>query len=322
MINKIYVSAVIPCFERAGELRRLLLSLKKQDFSDSWEIIVVDDGSKNSSGIKTTAEEFPCSLIRLEKNAGPAEARNIGAKQAKGEFLWFLDSDSQAHNPSLLATLVNCLRQNKSLAGVGGEAAEINGALYSNSLHPLPNWLPLTKYRPLDKPFELRPKFISTNNLLISKNNFWKCDGFDPYFDMCEDQDLCLRLAKEGGYFLVRNDTCAIHHHSPAGREDGAFWFFNNAWNYAKNMHQSRVKIIFRHFPYLLPVLPLLDVIFTPAVFTAQIFFTKRRSSDLLKEKTKNASRGFPVFVLFNLAAMFLAWLTAGKMIFKIIRKR
>ena len=41
MINKIYVSAVIPCFERAGELRRLLLSLKKQDFSDSWEIIVV-----------------------------------------------------------------------------------------------------------------------------------------------------------------------------------------------------------------------------------------------------------------------------------------
>ena len=87
-------------------------------------------------------------------------------------------------------------------------------------------------------------------------------------------------------------------------------------------MHQSRVKIIFRHFPYLLPVLPLLDVIFTPAVFTAQIFFTKRRSSDLLKEKTKNASRGFPVFVLFNLAAMFLAWLTAGKMIFKIIRKR
>ncbi|MBI2041605.1 MAG: glycosyltransferase family 2 protein [Candidatus Nealsonbacteria bacterium] len=321
MTNKISVSAIIPCFERADELRRLLISLKKQDFPNPWEIIVVDDGSKNAAEIKTAAEEFQCSLIRLDENVGPAEARNIGVKKANGEFLWFLDSDSEAENQLLLNNLASCLRQNKSLAGVGGEAAEINGTLYSNSLHPLPNWLPLAKYLPLNKPFELRPKFISTNNLLISKNDFWKCGGFDPYFDMCEDQDLCLRLAKGGKFFLVRNDTCAIHHHSPAGREGGTFWFFNNAWNYAKNMHQSRMKMIFRHFPYLLPVLPLLDVIFTPIVFIAQMFFVKRRSSDLLKEKIKNGFRGFPVFVLFNLAAMFLAWLTAGKMILKLIIK-
>lgn len=310
------VSTIIACFERTGELERLLSSLQKIKFSESWEVIVVDDGSRNPQEIKQVAEKFQRSLIRLDKNVGPAEARNIGVKKAEGEFLWFLDSDSEAISPDLLGNLVQCLRQNKALAGVGGEAARINGKLYSNSLHPLPNWLPLTKYMPLDKPFELHPKFISTNNFLVAKNDFLKVGGFNPYFDMAEDQDLCLRLARLGKSFLVRHDTCAVHHHSPSGRDKGKFWFFNNAWNYAKNMHKARVKMLFCHFPYLLPILPLLDVVFTPVVFICQMFFTKRRSSDLLKEKSKSSSagQGFMAFVFFNLIAMFFAWLMAGKL--------
>lgn len=311
------VSTIIACFERAHELERLLFSLKKMRFSESWEIIVVDDGSKNPRTIKQVTEKFRCSLIRLDNNLGPAEARNIGVKKAKGKFLWFLDSDTEINNSYLLTTLVGCLKQNKSLAGVGGEAVKINKKLYSTSLHPLPNWLPLTKYLPLDKPFELHPKFVSTNNLLVSKKDFLEIGGFNSYFDMCEDQDLCLRLARTGKSFLVRHNTCIIHHHSPNGREEGRFWFFNNAWNYALNMHKSRIKMLSLHFPHRLLILPLLDLIFTPVVFLFQMFFTKRRSSDLLREKSKNSSPSFPVFVFFNLAAMFFAWLTAGELIMK-----
>ncbi len=317
------VSAIIACFERAHELEKLLFSLKKMGFSESWEIIVVDDGSKNHRAIKRAAEKFRCSLIRLDSNLGPAKARNIGAKKAEGKFLWFLDSDTEVNNSCLLATLVKCLKQNKSLAGVGGESVKINRKLYSSSLHPLPNWLPLTKYLPLDKPFELHPRFVSTNNLLVFRKDFLKIGGFNPYFDMCEDQDLCLRLARPGKSFLIRHDTCIIHYHSPNGREEGQFWFFNNAWNYALNMHKSRIKMLSLHFPSRLLILPLLDLTFTPVVFLFQMFFTKKRSSDLLREKSKDSSPGFTVFVFFNLMAMFLAWLMAGKLIIKsFIRKK
>ena len=140
---------------------------------------------------------------------------------------------------------------------------------------------------------------------------------------MCEDQDLCLRLAHLGKKFLVRHDTLALHHHSPSGRDGGKFWFFDNAWHYVLNMHKSRVKILFWHFPYLLPILPLLDLFCSPVVLIYQMFFTKRRSSDLLKKKSKSSLQSFPIFIIFNSIAMFLAWLTAGKLIIKsFIRKK
>ena len=169
MNQTICVSAIIPCFERAKELQKLLTSLKKLDFSEPFEIIIVDDGSKNHQAIKMVVDAFRCSLIRLDNNLGPAEARNIGVKKAKGRFLWFLDSDTEINNPHLLTTLVQCLEQNKSLIGVGGEAIKINGRAYAILSHHFPNWLFSTKYVPTNKSFEVHPKCIATNNLLVSK---------------------------------------------------------------------------------------------------------------------------------------------------------
>ncbi len=315
------VSIIIPCFERAEELRILLSSLKKIDFSEPWEIIVVDDGSKNHQAIKMVVDEFltaerndvPCSLIRLDNNLGPSEARNIGVKKAQGEFLWFLDSDTEANDPRLLTTLVQCFKQNKSLAGVGGEIVKINGKPYAVKHLYLPNWLFIVKYVPINKSFEVRPRFIGTNNLLVLKEDFLSTAGFSSYFNMFEDNDLCLRLARSGKSFLVRNDTCIMHHHSPRGREGGKFWFYNKIWNYVLAIHINRVKILFLNFPYRLPILPLLDVIFAPIVLLCQIF-SRKRSNDIFQNKSSGSSQGFLLFVLFNLAAMFWAWLMAWKL--------
>lgn len=320
--QKISVSLIIACFERAEELRRLLASLKRIDFPETWEIIIVDDGSKNPLPLKTVANEFACSLVRLDKNQGPSEARNTGVQNAKGEFLWFLDSDTEVENPRVLKAMVQHLRQNESLAGTGGEAVKINGNTYSVYQEPLLNWLPLTKYIPLNKPFQIHPRYISTNNLLIFKKDFLSAGGFSPLFDMAEDQDLCLRLAKFKKSFLVQNDTCVVHYHSAGGRDGSKFWFFNNTWNYLYNMNEARVKILFFHFPYRLPLLPLLDIVFTPVVFLFQLFFAKRRGDNLLKEKSKGRSQNFLSFILMNLAAMCVAWLLAAKFSVKLFSRK
>src|SRR3989338_2510034 len=139
--NKITVSAIIPCFERADALRKLLTSLRRMDFPGALEIIAVNDGSKNYRSIKKIAGEFKCSFLHFPDNQGPSEARNAGAKIAKGEFLWFLDSDTEVTDHNLLKNLVYCLQTDKSLAGVGGEIIRISGKFYAVAYQYFPNWI-------------------------------------------------------------------------------------------------------------------------------------------------------------------------------------
>lgn len=315
--NKILVSAIIPCFERADALQRLLASLKKIKFSGTLEIIVVDDGSKDYRAIKKVVGKFKCSLLRFPANLGPSPARNAGAKIAKGEFLWFLDSDTEVTDSDLLEKMVSHLKQDKCLAGVGGEMIRIDKKLYAIAYQYFPNWIFFVKHLPMREAFKIYPKFIPTNNLLVSKKDFLSINGFSPYFDMHEDIDFCLRLAGKANSkkpFLIQNDTCLLHHRSSEGREGSKFWFFNTPWNYVSTMHRSRLKLLFCHFPGLLPILPLLDITFTPIVLLSQIFSRKMRSSDVLQKKSKNSSQNFPIFVLFSLINMLLAWLKAWKL--------
>ena len=311
------VSLIIPCFERADELQRLLISLEKINFSKPWEVIVVDDGSQNHQKIKMVTDKFQCLLIRLENNLGPSQARNVGAKRSNGEFLWFLDSDAEVNNPRLLTTMVQCLGANEFLTGVGGEMIEKNGKFYARIPRHFPGWIFFVKDMPIDKPFKAYPKFIATSNLLVPKKDFSAINGFSPYFDMHEDHDLCLRLSRSGKHFLIQNDTCAVHHFSPNGRREGRFWFFDKMWSYIWHMHISRVKILFSHFPYFLPILPLLDLIFAPVVFFFQIFFSKIRSTTVFQKRSEGPAQGFLFFTISNLMAMCLIWLMAWGLLFK-----
>ena len=60
---------------------------------DKYEIIVVDDGSKD--GTRKVAEGFNVNVIS-QKNRGPVAARNIGVKTAKGNIALFIDADCAA----------------------------------------------------------------------------------------------------------------------------------------------------------------------------------------------------------------------------------
>lgn len=320
-MQKICVSIIIPYFERAREIKRLLISLKNLTFPELFEIIVVDDGSKNKEEIQKILEDaFPTTkyqLIRLDKNVGPSKARNIGIKKAQGEFLWFLDSDTEAINPNLLKILVNCLRKNSNLAGVGGEYIKMNDKIYIIKNHLFPNWLLLTKSVQTEKSFEFHPKIISTSNMLIKKKDFLATNGFLAWLSTHEDNDLCLQLSRSGKTFLIRDDTTILHHHSSSGRDDGTFNFYNKMWKYILVSHLNRVKILFLHFPWRILILPLLDIIFSPIVFFYQLLFSKIRTNALFKEKSKDSSHSFIRLVLFNLMSIIWVWIYGYSLMFK-----
>jgi glycosyltransferase involved in cell wall biosynthesis len=85
----VYYSLVVPCYNDRKALELLLKSYNPPD--DGFEFIVVDDGS--TDGTEDMAKNYPARYIKMEKNSGPAAARNRGVQEAKGDVIIFCDSD-------------------------------------------------------------------------------------------------------------------------------------------------------------------------------------------------------------------------------------
>lgn len=95
-------SVVIPTYNRVDLLFKSVRSALNQS-CDNYEIIVVDDGSSADvvERIKPLAGEDKVKLILCPDNKGGGAARNIGIKEAKGEYICFLDSDDIWHADKL-----------------------------------------------------------------------------------------------------------------------------------------------------------------------------------------------------------------------------
>jgi glycosyltransferase involved in cell wall biosynthesis len=94
MSNEIFVSVVVPTFNRFYELERALRSILKQSFKD-YEIIVVDDNldSNASSKVKDICKNHSACYVKNKRKKGGCGARNTGILEAKGKYIAFLDDD-------------------------------------------------------------------------------------------------------------------------------------------------------------------------------------------------------------------------------------
>jgi glycosyltransferase involved in cell wall biosynthesis len=90
------VSVVIPAWNHADTLGACLASIEAQTYRP-LEVIVVDDGSADATAARFAERvdaAVPYQFIRLPENRGAPAARNVGATQASGEFLLFVDADA------------------------------------------------------------------------------------------------------------------------------------------------------------------------------------------------------------------------------------
>jgi glycosyltransferase involved in cell wall biosynthesis len=98
------VSAIVPAYKRPESLRSAVLSLLAQDLDSSqYEIIVIDSSPDDANAgvlaeiaAKTETDAGPKLRWFRKKPEGPGPSRNLGAQEARGEILAFLDSDCQA----------------------------------------------------------------------------------------------------------------------------------------------------------------------------------------------------------------------------------
>lgn len=97
MDSKPRISIIIPAYDDALNLENLLRSIRIYSIPEI-EIWVIDDGSANP--LEKTAKAYGAHY-HYQQNSGPSMARNRGASLAKGEFLLFLDSDTEVLSDTL-----------------------------------------------------------------------------------------------------------------------------------------------------------------------------------------------------------------------------
>ncbi|MDH3605483.1 MAG: glycosyltransferase, partial [Acidimicrobiia bacterium] len=99
------VSIIIPCFNQGQFLHDAIRSVLRQTY-DSWEIIVVDDGSTDpETAAVLRALHYPRTRIVRQRNRGPSAARNAGVAIARGTYLVPLDADDELGLAFLSATV-------------------------------------------------------------------------------------------------------------------------------------------------------------------------------------------------------------------------
>jgi len=92
---KSLVSIITPCYNAEAYIASCISSVATQTYED-WELIIIDDKSKDNSLLiiqNAIAHDSRIKFIQNKKNIGAAKSRNKGIKEAKGTYIAFLDSD-------------------------------------------------------------------------------------------------------------------------------------------------------------------------------------------------------------------------------------
>lgn len=237
------VSIIIPVYNQLPYLMKCINSLMATVTPADAEIILIDDCSPEFN--LTEIMGAPMQVYRNEQNKGFAGTCNTGALKAKGELLFFLNSDTIAQ-PNWLAPMVKALAENDTLGIVGPKLLFPDGNIQSCGGLFDGGRGPYHRFLGMDGGYHLanRPEVVSWITgaaLMIRAGLFHKLGGFDEgykrgYF---EDVDLCCR-AKVAGFDTWYEPRAVLTHHvgtSTAGKtpeqmREAAKQFKANSWRF------------------------------------------------------------------------------------------
>lgn len=203
-------SVVIPTYQRCERLRMVLEKLGRQAYPrDRLEVVVVCDGCTDGSAemVRRLWLPFPTTVLEQE-NQGPAAARNLGLRHARGPFVLFLDDDVMP-SPFLVAEHARAHGDNKDRVVIGPLLPS------SGRTRAWLAWEGEKLVEQYDKivagVYKPTPYQFYTGNASVLLEPVLRAGGFDPQFLRAEDIELALRLQKAGMRFDFASKAAAIH---------------------------------------------------------------------------------------------------------------
>jgi len=204
------VSVIIPTYKSLDLLKRTIGSLERQQPDPVlFEVVVVDDGSKDSTGkwLQNYSGPLRLKAVVLLENRGRSAARNIGVSSSTCPLLLFVDGDME-FDPDFVSSHAAC--------HFDGSSAVIGRVVYDRSF----GCRGYTRYLESRGIMKLKPgepvpgRYFLAGNASLSRKVFNYIGGFDEYFRVYgEDIDFGMRLAEAGVTLKYRCDLIVHHLH-------------------------------------------------------------------------------------------------------------
>ncbi len=233
------VTIIIPTYNRPQRLRSCLESLLKLDYPrELWDVIIVNDGGENSFDALDDGflARLSIQLLTID-NAGPATARNHGAKQSTGEYIAFTDDDCEVQIDWLLSGIETL--QSANAHAVGGTM--INAYPDSISAETWQMYIGFLQTQLRNK--DDQPLLLPSNNILYLRQTFLEIGGFNETFPLpaAEDFEIGYRIIAYGYKQTLTNKMNITHHHrsTPMGYLNQHFRYGRGSYYMGRVMAQD-----------------------------------------------------------------------------------
>jgi len=227
------LSIIIPSYNTKGLLKDCLESIYRETKNIKFEVIVIDNGSKDGSVEMVKKNFSEVKLLTLLKNIGYGKANNLGVKKAKGEWLLFLNSDTVIKNKAIDKVFKKITNHKSQITNliIGCKLLNPDGSIQPSAgyfptlgrvlatmffLDDLPILNELTKpYQQSRRTFYQKRQevdWVTGAFLLIKKGLFCELGGFDESFFMyAEEVDMCFRAKQKGARVFYTPLAEVIH---------------------------------------------------------------------------------------------------------------
>jgi GT2 family glycosyltransferase len=201
-------SIIIPTYSRPAQLASCLEAIARLDYPrERFEVIVIDDGSQSPPRevIASFSSRIQVKLL-VQPHAGPAAARNTGAKFALGDSFVFTDDDCMPERGWLRAFAARFLATPNCLVG-GRTLNALSENLYSATSQAIIEVV-YEHFNTLDGAL-----FFASNNFAVPAAGFRKVGGFNEKFITSEDREFCDRWAHQGYSMTYAPEALNYHSH-------------------------------------------------------------------------------------------------------------
>ncbi len=214
--DKPFVSIVIPVYNKVFTTLHCIKSFELLKTKHTFEIVIVDNGSSDQT-TTLLPEVTNLQYLRSDENLGFVDGCNYGAKNARGEYIVFLNNDTEI-TPSWLDTLIEPLLEDKTIGMTGskllypdGSLQEAGGIIFNDASgtnygkHQGSNDFAFNYRRDVD--------YCSGASIAIKKSLFDKIGGFDTRYAPAyyEDTDLAFEVRALGLRVVYEPASVAFH---------------------------------------------------------------------------------------------------------------